>query len=114
LIESLKGWKFRKWTKNHHQQKNEIPIFKINDIQGNLLSDLEGSPKPGINKVEWNMRAAPSDQQKLKYGRWARGELQDPREYTVVLEIGGMKFQSRAFIEKRMGWEVSPHPRNLK
>jgi hypothetical protein len=99
------------YLKNQKDQKVSI---KISDLTGNPLCDLEGSSKPGINKVEWNMRAMPSDQQKKKYGRWARGELQDPGEYIVLLEIGDKKFKSKACIEKRMGWEVGPHTKNLR
>jgi len=99
------------YLKNKVAQKVDI---KITDLVGNLLFEIKGSCEPGINKVEWNMRSMPSEQQKQKYGRWARGELQDPGEYRVLLEIGDKKLIRKAFIEKRLGWEIGPQPRNLK
>jgi len=99
------------YLKNQAAHKVDI---KITDLTGNLLCNLEGSSKPGINKVEWDMRSMPSDEQRAGMGRWARGELQDPGEYLVVMEIGDKRFERRAIIEKRIGWEIGPHTSHIK
>ena len=99
------------YLKNQAAHKVDI---KITDLTGNLLCNLEGSSKPGINKVEWDMRSMPSDEQRAEMGRWARGELQDPGEYLVVMEIGDKRFERRAIIEKRIGWEIGPHTSHIK
>ncbi len=89
-------------------------VIKISDSSGNLLCELKGSAEQGINKVEWDMRAEPSEEQKQRYGRWARGELQDPEEYIVLLEIGDMRLKRKALIEKRTGWKIGPYISDLK
>ncbi|MBD3413522.1 MAG: hypothetical protein GF421_03705 [Candidatus Aminicenantes bacterium] len=99
------------YLKDPAPDKVKIEIW---DGFGNLLSELKGSESPGINTVKWDMRSVPTQEQKRRYGRWARGELQDPGEYLVVLEIGEKRFERTALIEKRTGWKIGPFPSDLR
>jgi hypothetical protein len=78
------------------------------------LCELKGSGESGINMVTWNMRSMPTDEQRARIGRWARGELQDPGIYRIELEFKGHVLERRALIKERTGWEIGPHPRDLR
>jgi len=99
------------YLKNQADQKVDI---RITDLTGNLLCDIQGSSEPGLNKVDWNMRSMPSDEQRERMGRWARGELQDPGIYRIELEFKGQVLERKALIKERTGWKIGPHTSHLR
>jgi len=76
----------------------------ITDPYGEEINRLKGSRKPGINRVVWNMRTKPSEEETERMRRVAAmfrrpvGKLVQPGEYVVVLQVGDRKFTQRAKI----------------
>jgi photosystem II stability/assembly factor-like uncharacterized protein len=96
------------------EKSSEGMTIRIKDIFGNVLSELKGSGESGINMVMWNMRSMPTEEQKARMGRWARGELQDLGIYRIELEFKGHVLERRALIKERTGWEIGPHTSHIK
>jgi len=93
---------------------SEGMTVRIKDAFGNVLCELKGSGESGINTVIWNMRSMPSDEQRARMGRWARGELQLPGTYRIELDLKGRVLERKALIKERTGWEIGPHPSHIK
>ena len=99
------------YLKNRTQDGVRITIT---EPSGRVLSRLNGSAESGINRVLWNMRIQPpEDQSPQARRRWGR-PLAEPGEYVVILEVGETKLKGKALIEKRAGWSVGPYPATIR
>jgi len=88
--------------------KDNIKI-KVTDPYGEVLRELEGKNEAGLNTVLWDMRAAPAQKDGDQRG-WVRprGQLVEPGEYVINLEVAGKKLSRKAHIKGRRGWTIGP------
>jgi len=99
------------YLKNKTKEKIKITIT---DPYGKILSQLNGTTDPGINRVHWNMRIQPPEGQSAQDRRRLGRALAEPGEYMVILEIGDKKLTQKALIKKRAGWSVGPQPVTIR
>lgn len=96
------------YLKNQTSDKVKI---KVIDTAGNVIRELEGTNKSGLNRVFWDMRA----QKERKPQTWFfRGPLVEPGEYTINLEVSGKIYSRKTLIRGRQGWTVGPVPVEIK
>jgi len=84
--------------------KEKVKI-SLCDAAKNLLRELEGPGKAGLNRVSWDMR---------KTGGGRPGPKVEPGNYLVVLEASGKKLEQRALVPRRISWSLGPKPVVLK
>ncbi|MGQ9801323.1 MAG: WD40/YVTN/BNR-like repeat-containing protein [Candidatus Saccharicenans sp.] len=82
------------------EAKDKVKI-SIYDLQRNLLAELSGQGKTGLNRVSWDMRKA---------GQRRPGPWVEPGYYFVVLEVAGQKLEQKALVRKRLSWSIGPQP----
>ncbi len=73
---------------------------------GQILAELKGSEKAGIDSVQWDMRSRSAGAR----GGGMGGTMVDPGEYVVTLEAEGRKLTKKAIIRYRQGWTVGAVP----
>jgi photosystem II stability/assembly factor-like uncharacterized protein len=72
--------------------------LKIYDEQGNLLRQLSGEKKAGLNRLSWDMKA------ETKEKKWS-SEV-EPGIYRIVLEAAGRTASQKAVIKARISWSL--------
>jgi photosystem II stability/assembly factor-like uncharacterized protein len=99
------------------KEKAAGPVkIKIADPYGKVLAELTGSGEPGLNTVEWSMRAPRAGQgggPGEEFGYFG-GPLVEPGEYVVTLDCGGRVLAKKAVIRGRQGWTLGPLPVVIK
>ncbi|MDH7494317.1 MAG: hypothetical protein QHH44_10550, partial [Candidatus Saccharicenans sp.] len=86
------------YLREEAKEKIKVGIY---DAEKNLLRELEGPGKAGLNRVNWDMRKA---------GQGRPGPKVEPGQYFVVLPAAGMKLEQPALISKRISWSLGPQP----
>lgn len=86
------------YLREEAKEKVRISFY---DQRGNLLAELSGQGKAGLNRVSWDMRKAGQDRP---------GPRVEPGSYLVVLEAAGQKLEQKALIRKRLSWSIGPQP----
>ena len=87
---------------------------RVLDPEGKVIRELPGKKSAGMNRISWNMRPAPPEEQSGQRRFFGRGSMVDPGEYTVVLKIGAKELTQKAVISKRTGWAIGPFPSIIK
>jgi photosystem II stability/assembly factor-like uncharacterized protein len=92
----------------------------VTDARGAEVARLPGPAAAGVNTVVWNMLAAGGPGAGRGGGGRGRGPGYSPElwvplgNYTVTLEIGGLKLSQPARITKTQGWTVGPVPSTIR
>jgi photosystem II stability/assembly factor-like uncharacterized protein len=86
----------------------------VADPYGKVVGELTGKGEAGLNTALWFMRVQRPGQRQGGFEGFYGGQLVDPGEYVVTLEVGGKKFTKKAFIRGRQGWTVGPVPVEIK
>lgn len=85
--------------------KNDIPEkakIEILDITGKVIQSLEGPKEQGMNKVYWNFRQKPPENQEATptQRRFRRIPMAGPGQYIVKLTVGDKVLTTKLIIEK--------------
>ena len=85
----------------------------IRDASGAEVASLTGGAEEGIHTVYWNMRVAEGGEGGAPWGGARRGpldQLMPLGQYTVTLEVGGVRLSQIGVIATTQGWTIPPVP----
>ncbi len=76
----------------------EEAVIRVSDTYGNKIRELKGKADRGINKVIWDMRAEPTENE-AKGIPSSQSSLVEPGEYVITLHIGGKVLSTKSLIK---------------
>ena len=87
------------------KEETDSPVkMTISDPDGEILGQLDGQTRAGINRVFWNMRRQRASEQVQRQRR--SGPLVEPGDYVVTLKVAGETISQRFRIINRKGWPI--------
>jgi hypothetical protein len=100
------------YLKSSPDEKTSVNI-EVLDSQGNLVKELEGTKRAGMNRVAWALchegptPRHPEEHQIEGRGRFTRGPQALPGKYTVKLVVGSKEMSKQLHVEMDPALEVS-------